>query len=214
MKIQLTWTENFTNTKQNLILETPIVLGSNNSEMPTEINGISVNKAVIKDDNILGFHALIEENDGQIIITQQNDSLISINNLSLPSSTLFDHDTIRLGAMEIKVNFGKNIAQNIVQNDGCINQLGFLIKRRCGRQTVAGSQYCDRCQTKLNPYESDYNYYPNYGYYNRYDSWGYGYYNHRHSYHSHHHHSDFTQADGNAFDEERDNDFEQNMGAS
>lgn len=211
MKIQLTWTEDFTNNKQNLTLETPIVLGSNPAEMPTEINGIFVNQAVIQDDNILGYHGLIEENNGQIIITQEDENgLIYINNSPLPSSTLFDNDTIKLGGREIKINLGKNIAQN----DGCINQLGFLIKRRCGRQTVAGSQYCDRCQTKLNPYESDYNYYPNYGYYNRYDSWGYGYYNHRHSYHSHHHHSDFTQADGNAFDEERDNDFEQNMGAS
>jgi hypothetical protein len=203
MKIQLIWTEDFAKNKHNLVLETPIVLGSDVSKLPEEINGITANKAVIQDDNILGYHALIEDNDGQIIIIQQDEGLIYINNIALSSSTLFDGDIIKLGTIEIQIKLGKNIVEN-----GCINQVGFLIKRRCGKPILEGSQYCSFCQNKPNPYESDYNYYPNYGYYNRYDSWGYNYYSHRRN------HVEFTEADGRAFDEERDNDFEQNMGAS
>lgn len=210
MKIQLSWTENLTGNQQNFILETPIALGSNSAKIPDQINEIKVNKAIIKDNSILGFHGLIEENNNQIIISQQSEALIYINNIALSSSTLFDGDIIKLGSVEIKVNQGKKVEKN----EGCLNQIGFLIKRRCGRPVVAGSQYCQQCQTQSNPYKSDYNYYPNYGYYDRFDSWGYDYYSHRHSYHSHHHHSDFTEADGNAFDDERDHDFEQNMGAS
>lgn len=99
----------------------------------------------------------------------------------------------------------------------CNKQVGFLIKRRCGRTTPAGCKFCRNGQVKLDQslYADDYNLYPNYGSY-RGSYWGSNYYYNRDRYYydSSNRRVDFTEADGASFEDESDQDYEMDLDAS
>jgi hypothetical protein len=213
MQLQLIWKDELSHKIRQPILETPITLGSEFAAMPDFLEDIRVSRIVIYDETVLPYHVLIEEINGQIIVSDQSNSKgIFINNIQLPSSTLFDGDKIRLGNIEIEIKLEINTQITKENDNQCENMLGFLVKRRCLNSKAVGSNYCEQCQSQLNAYEQDYNYYPDYG---RYDSWGSHYYHNRSSYYDND--ADnvaFTEGDAVAFESEMDQDFEQDMGAS
>ncbi|MGK7916262.1 MAG: FHA domain-containing protein [Prochloraceae cyanobacterium] len=212
MQIQLIWTEGVSGEQRQPVLEIPVALGSDFNQMPSIIEGVQVSRIVLEDNSISPYHVLIQESNGQIIVTDNNSQTGTlINNVQLPSSTLFDGDRLRVGPIEIQVRIGANISNT--EDNGCKNMVGFLFKRRCGRPKVSGSNYCVNCQNQSNPYAEDYAYYAGYG---RYDSWGLGYYHHRDYYYydCDTGRVEFTEADGVAFEQERTQDFERDFEAS
>ncbi len=99
---------------------------------------------------------------------------------------------------------------------GCDRQVGFLFKRRCGRLTPTGCPYCRQNNSHdYDPYEADYFYYEHYGDYTV-GHWGSDYYAERDRYYYNRDagRMDFTEADAASFEEEFDNDYEMDMGAS
>lgn len=99
----------------------------------------------------------------------------------------------------------------------CDRKVGFLFKRRCGRTTTEGCQYCQngRQPAGYDPYTDDYGLFPGYGHYGRHH-WGYHYYSNRDRYYYDpaSRRVDFTEADGKSFEEEEDQGYEMDLEAS
>lgn len=212
MQIQLSWTEPSTSNHREPVLETPVALGSEFTQMPREIDGRQVSRMVLADNQVSPYHALIQERNGELLILDQSSSSgIEINSVRLPSSTLLDGDRIRIGSIEIQVRL--NLSIRTSGNQGCDRMIGFLFKRRCGRTDSTGCSYCQGGQVNEDPYWNEYSYYSSYG---RYDAWGRDYYYRRHYYYYDRETGEvnFTEADSEAFEQEMDSDFEQDFGAS
>ena len=111
---------------------------------------------------------------------------------------------------------GQNSSGPSGANGTCNRQVGFLFKRRCGRPTLPGESYCQNCQGNDDPFFYDYDtYYPGYGSYRR-GYWGHSYYRDRdrNYYDANRRSTDFTEADGESFEHEGDQDYEMDLDAS
>ncbi|MBD2448391.1 FHA domain-containing protein [Nostoc sp. FACHB-152] len=201
MQIQLTWTDPNTSTRTELRLETPVAIGRQTATMPQQIGEKGVSRVAIADDLIADYHALIDEQNQELIIIDQNtNNGIKINGVQSSNGILKNGDRIQIGTAEIVVNITTTAWE-------CDRMVGFLFKRRCGRTDRTNCPFCNESYTE------DYAYYPNYGSYR--DSWGSSYYRETtYSYESETGNVDFTDADGNSLEDERNTDFETNMGAS
>lgn len=196
MQIQLSWLDPNTQERREPLLETPVAIGRAFQEMPQQINGQRVSRVTIADDLIADYHALIDWENQELIITDQNTSTgVKINGAQVTHGSLQDGDRIEIGACEIVVNFTTTAWE-------CDRMVGFLFKRRCGRTDRTGCPDCDQT------YEDDYAYYPRYGSYR--SGWGSDYYHDEYRTSN----VDFTDADSVSLEDERDADFERDMGAS
>jgi hypothetical protein len=215
MQLHLTWQDPKTKQPQQATLQLPVALGSNADEMPQTIGGKSVSHLSLDGENINGYHATIEESNGELLIRGcQTNSSIQINDTWLPSSTIVNGDRFQIGNYQFQVKLGSAMP-------GCNRQVGFLFKRRCGRIDPTGCWYCQPNQNNGKSYEEiyhqDYAYYPGFG---RYDSWGWQAYANRHLYvyDSEKEAVDFTEGDAEALSEEAgeesDEAFEEEVEAS
>ncbi len=212
MQIQLIWTNAATGDRLQPLLETPVALGSDFDQMPTELDGRRVARIVLADNQISPYHALIQERNGELLVVDQNSNIgTEINGMRLPSSTLIDGDRLRLGACEIQVRITTSVGSS--GDGGCDRMVGFLFKRRCGRTNTTDCSYCRGGRVTQDPSWDEYSYYGGYG---RYDDWGSYYYSRRDYYYYNREtgNVDFTEADSEAFENEMDTDFEQDLGAS
>lgn len=204
MQIQLSWIDPNTGERRQPLLQTPVAIGREFSQMPQQSNAERVSRVVIQDDLIADYHALIDwQNQELIIIDQNTSSGIKINGVQLTNGSLKNGDRLQIGSCEIVVNF------TVATTTECDRMVGFLFKRRCGRTDKTGCPHCNEY------YEEDYAYYGEYGNY-RSGNWGHNYYEDRdrYSYDPETGNVDFTEADSVSLDQESDVDFERNMGAS
>ncbi|MEB3147496.1 MAG: FHA domain-containing protein [Sphaerospermopsis sp.] len=201
MQIQLTWIDPNTGDRRTPLLETPVAIGRQFSTMPPQIDEKRVSRIVIEDDLIADYHTLIDWQNQELTIIDQNTSNgIKINDVQLTHGILKNGDRIQIGSCEIIINY-----ESVTWE--CDRMIGFLFKRRCGRTDKTNCPDCNQS------YENDYAYYPEYG---SYRSWGSSYYYNRdnYSYNPETGNVDFTEADAISLEDERDTDFERNMGAS
>ncbi|BAY13917.1 FHA domain-containing protein [Calothrix sp. NIES-2098] len=202
MQIQLSWIDPNTEERREPLLETPVAIGRVFEEMPQQINGQRVSRVAIADDLIADYHALIDWQNQELTITEQNTSSdIKINGLQVTGGILKNGDRITIGTCEIAIEFTATAWE-------CDRMIGFLFKRRCGRTDRIGCPDCNQT------YEDDYAFYSDYGNYR--SGWGRDYYDERdrYSYDRETGNVDFTEADSVSLEDERDADFESNMGAS
>jgi hypothetical protein len=206
---------------QESILETPIAIGSDAAQLPENFGTRSMAHLVVTGAQVAGFHALITEANQRLTVTEQGNNCIWVNAVPTPNTALQDGDTLRVGEVNLQVqtNFAlggdaAGMAAGLGEG-GCDRQIGFLIKRRCGRTSAVGCNYCDNGRRTTDPYYDDYAGYPGYG---RYDSgyWGHSYYydRDRYYYDPNRDNVDFTDADNASLGDERDVDYEEAMGAS
>ena len=196
MQLQLTWTDPNTGNHREPLLETPVAIGQEFSQMPATINGMRVSRIVIQDALIADYHALIVwQNQELVIIAQNSISPIKINGTQLTQASLHNGDRIEIGNCEILVKL-------ITTTTGCDRMVGFLFKRRCGRTDNTNCPDCNQS------YDHDYDYYPSYGSYRS------SYWDRSYNYQSYNRNVDFTEADGVSLENESDADFESDMGAS
>ena len=204
MEIQLTWIDPNTEERREPLLETPVAIGREFAEMPQKYNyGERVSRVVIKDDLIADYHALIDwKNQELIIIDQNTNNGIKINGIQMNEGVITNGDRIQIGSCEIVVGFSETAWK-------CDRLVGFLFKRRCSRTDNIDCPDCNET------YASDYAYYSGYGYYSS-GHWGSNYYHNRdrYSYDPETGNIDFTEADATSLENERDEDFEQDMGGS
>jgi hypothetical protein len=203
LQIQLSWIDPNTEERREPLLEIPVAIGREFQEMPQESDGQRVSRVVIQDDAIADYHALIDWQNQELTISDQNSgSGIKINGVQLNSASLRNGDRIEIGSCEIVVSFTATAWK-------CDRMVGFLFKRPCGRTDRIDCPDCN------NSYDNDYAYYSEYGYY-RSGNWGSSYYDDRdrYSYDPETGNVDFTEADAISLENEQDEDFEQDMGAS
>lgn len=199
MQIRLTWIDPNTGDRREPLLETPVTIGRQFTIMPQQIAEKRVSRIVIEDDLIADYHALIDEQNQDLIIIDQNTSNgIKINGVQSANSILQNGDRIQIGTTEIVVN--------LTTAWECDRMVGFLFKRRCGRTDRTNCPYCNESYTE------DYAYYPDYGSY-RY-GWGSNSYRENNYSYNETNNVDFTEADAISLEDERNTDFETNMGAS
>ncbi|MBD2194351.1 MULTISPECIES: FHA domain-containing protein [Calothrix] len=210
MQIQLSWLDPNSEEQREPLLETPVAIGRTFSEMPQQINEQRVSRIVIKDDLIADYHALIDWQNQELVITDQNTTNgIKINGVQVTGGILKNGDRITVGACEIAIGFTPPVWE-------CDRMVGFLFKRRCGRTDRTGCPDCNQT------YSDDYAYYSEYGNYR--SGWGRDYYQERvseappqearYSYDPETGDVDFTEADAVSLETEQDADFESDMGAS
>ena len=202
MQIQLHWLDPNTEEQREPLLETPVAIGRLFSEMPQQINAQRVSRIAIADDLIADYHALIDWQNQELIITDQNtNSGIKINGVQGTGGILQNGDRITIGSCEILVNL-------TATTGGCDRMVGFLFKRPFCRTDRRGCPYCEQT------YEDDYAYYSDYDHYR--SGWGSDYYDDRdrYSYDPETGNVDFTEADAVSVEDERDAKFESDMGAS
>lgn len=204
MKLKLIYQSN------EVVVNTPVAIGSDMSHLPSEIEGKKVASIVVFDASISPYHALVDERQGRIVVIDvAGDRPIGV------SKNRFTIGEVKF-TFEIlpeSVTGGDSFNTNDEDDDKCQKMVGFLFKRRCDRTSPIGCPHCNDVGENLNDYESDYVYYENYG---NYDTWGYTYYRDRHYYHydCDNRRVEFTEADNVAFESEGDYDFERDYSAS
>lgn len=236
MRIQLRWTDPSTGQNQQPFLETPIALGREFTVMPGVVDGQRVSRAVIAHPQVAEYHALITEQAGELIITDQSGAGVQFPNGAVTVGRLNNQTTFQLGPVILQVSLsngntsttseGVALASGVdlpaagtasVGEMGCDRKIGFLFQRRCGRTDPTGCTYCQGglLPSSQDPFQVDHGYYPGYGYYGR-GSWGHNYYNQRdyYAYHPDTRSIDFNESDVASFEEEGDMDFENQLDAS
>lgn len=243
MQIQLSWIDPVMQSLRQPVLETPVALGREFALMPGVIDGQRVSRIVLGDDRVEPYHALLTEQQGELLITDQGSRLgTKVNGVVLPGSTVLDGDQIQIGPFQIQIKllngisgaqqtarfpetpaanstpaFGTSVPSRtpVSGSERCDRMVGFLFKRRCDRTNRTNCPYCRGGELNTDPYFYDYSYYPGFGRYTH-GHWGSSYYHHRDSYFYNPETGcvDFTEADNAAFAQEGDVDYEQDFGAS
>ncbi|MDA0267846.1 MAG: FHA domain-containing protein [Cyanobacteria bacterium] len=245
MQVQLRWTDPNTGKPSNPTLATPIAFGSDFAVMPSRLDDQAVSRMVLPNNAVEPYHALLEVGDGQLLINDRGSRIgAKVNGVALPFQPVVAGDILQIGPYEITVVAIKTAATAAIPNepamgtvglseaataasasggdgfgpDGtCDRQIGFLVKRRCGRTSTAGCPHCRNGQvaTDTDPYRDDYDLYPGYGHYGR-NYWGYHYYSNRDRYYYDpaSRQVDFTEADAASFEDESDQDYEMDLDAS
>jgi hypothetical protein len=206
VQVQLTYINQTTGESQQTSLTTPIALGTDPSRLPNTIEGQPAQTLVLRDTQMLDYHASITERGGQLSAIAQPNGFIEVNGRSVANAVLGNGDRFTIGGWQITVQVG-------LGEMGCDRQVGFLFKRRCGRTDARDCPDCS--DTGRDPYYDDYAFYRGYGSYND-GYWGHRYYDDRdrYGYNSDTGNVDFTDADSVSFMNESDTDYEQDMGAS
>jgi hypothetical protein len=216
LRIQLKQTYLPTGDETTVILETPIAVGRSPEHLPSDLAGQPVAQLVLSDDQVAGYHALIQERNREVTITDQTSATgMRVNSAPTPSSPLSSGDFIQIGRYQIQVDL--NVPDTDFPETGgeCDQMVGFLVRKRCGRRLRVGCPNCDAGHPNNDPYYTDHAYYTGYGSY-RSGYWGSNHYYYRdsYSYDPETGNVDFTEADGASLGQELDADFEQDMGAS
>lgn len=221
MQVRFVYVAPDTRQLQEVVLATPIAIGSDAAQLPTDFGTRPMAHLVLAGAQVAGFHALITETNQRLTVTEQGNHRIWVNSVATPSTTLQDGDSLRIGEVNLQVQTSFASVDTAAgmstefDTEGCDRQVGFLIKRRCGRTSPVSCNYCNNGRQSNDPYYDDYAGYPGYG---RYDSgyWGHSYYHDRDRYYydTNRDNVDFTDADNVSLRDERDVDYEEAMGAS
>ncbi|MFW6359956.1 MAG: FHA domain-containing protein [Chroococcales cyanobacterium] len=105
-QIQVSWDDPATENFRNPTLNLPIAFGREFNEMPAEIEGKRVSRMVLNSLEVSRYHALLDEENGSIVVLDQNSrNGLYINGQLQKRATLGNGDIIRLGPYEITIGF-------------------------------------------------------------------------------------------------------------
>jgi pSer/pThr/pTyr-binding forkhead associated (FHA) protein len=105
MEIRISWLDPITGEPRQPLLNTPIALGRDFSQLPTEINKRRVSRIQLNGDEVSCFHAVIAEENGLLVVIDQNSrSGISINNQPRLRGYLNNGDFLSVGGYQILVS--------------------------------------------------------------------------------------------------------------
>jgi hypothetical protein len=103
-KISFSFLDPQTNNKREPKFNPPIALGSNLKVMQERITE-KLPCLVIADNRISSYHALIEVENNQVVITDQNSTNGTvINGIRQQKTVLRDGDIVKVGGVEITIN--------------------------------------------------------------------------------------------------------------
>jgi pSer/pThr/pTyr-binding forkhead associated (FHA) protein len=98
MQISLTWEDPATGAYRTPVLNTPIAIGREFSQLPAEIDGKRVSRIQLEGSQTSRFHALLDEDNGRLLVIDQNSSNgVEINNVRQERSHLYPGDRLGIG---------------------------------------------------------------------------------------------------------------------
>jgi pSer/pThr/pTyr-binding forkhead associated (FHA) protein len=104
MQISLTWEDPNTGERRVPVLNTPIAIGREFSQLPIDIDGQRVSRIQLDDGQISRFHALISEENCQLLVTDQNSSNgILVNGEQRLRQLLIAGDRLQVGNYTITI---------------------------------------------------------------------------------------------------------------
>ncbi len=106
IEIHLLWQDPVTGERREPRLRTPVAFGREFARMPAEIRGQPVARMLLNHDQISRFHALIEWEQNQLIVTDQGSvNGIYINGQRQTRAIVNNGDIVQIGPYVIAVNF-------------------------------------------------------------------------------------------------------------
>jgi pSer/pThr/pTyr-binding forkhead associated (FHA) protein len=105
MQIQLTWEDPVTGELRQPVFTIPLALGREIGEMPTNIDGQQVSRAVFRSEEISRFHALIGLVNGQISIADRsaNGTFVNGQKIHRTSKAIASGDTLQIGPYNVTI---------------------------------------------------------------------------------------------------------------
>ncbi|MGK7891618.1 MAG: FHA domain-containing protein [Leptolyngbyaceae cyanobacterium] len=102
--IKLTWTDPITKKPRSPNLTPPIAFGRGLEHMPATLDGQRVSRMVLESDRVSRYHALIQWEQGQYILTDQNTpNGTQVNGEAVQRCVLQEGDRIQIGDIRIRV---------------------------------------------------------------------------------------------------------------
>jgi len=107
MQVRLTWPDPETRKHQTVVLNLPIALGRQKSEMPTQLEGETVTPLLLNDELVSRFHGLLFVENQQTLFRDLSRHGSSINGQPLHKDTCLvrSGDTLKIGLHPIKCEF-------------------------------------------------------------------------------------------------------------
>ncbi|MDJ0737506.1 MAG: FHA domain-containing protein [Nostocaceae cyanobacterium] len=106
LQIQLSWEDPATGEWREPLLHVPVAFGREFVAMPGELAGHRVTRMLLTSDQVSRFHALIDWEDNQLVVTDQNSTNgIFINGQRQTRSILANGDILQIGSHIITVTF-------------------------------------------------------------------------------------------------------------
>jgi pSer/pThr/pTyr-binding forkhead associated (FHA) protein len=106
IQIQLSWDEPITGERREPRLSTPIAFGRDFSALPSETGGQRVARMHLNNHEVSRYHALIDWEQNQLVITDQNSTNgIFVNGQRQTRSVLSNGDILQIGSYTITVTF-------------------------------------------------------------------------------------------------------------
>jgi pSer/pThr/pTyr-binding forkhead associated (FHA) protein len=104
MQINLSWENPTTGEQRSPVLHTPIAFGREFSQLPSDIDGLRTSRIQLDDGQISRFHALIKEEQGQLVVTDQNSSNgISVNGDRCQRQVIGAGDRLQIGSYIVTI---------------------------------------------------------------------------------------------------------------
>ena len=114
--IQLVWRDLTTGDLRQPEYKLPVAIGREFSQMPSTIGQDSVSRLQLNHTEISGYHALINLEQGNVVIVDQNSTNgVFINGLRQTKSFIKDGDVLQLGPYEIHVRLTGSTTTNQYQ---------------------------------------------------------------------------------------------------
>jgi pSer/pThr/pTyr-binding forkhead associated (FHA) protein len=105
MQIQLTWEDPVTGELRQPVFNIPLALGREIGQMPTNLDGQQVSRAVFRSEEISRFHALISLVNGQISIADRsaNGTFVNGQKIHRTSQPIASGDTLQIGPYNVTI---------------------------------------------------------------------------------------------------------------
>jgi pSer/pThr/pTyr-binding forkhead associated (FHA) protein len=173
LRLQLSYQDPITDSPRQPTVNTPIAFGSEFTAMPGVIEDQRVSRIILGHPSIQAFHALLDEQEGQLWVTdQQTVEGVLINGSRQDRSVVRDGDRLQIGSCEILVHLllpslptatptpettisstPPTVRSPPLSSDGvCHRLVGFLFPRRCGRTNRVNCPHCDGGRVSQDPY--------------------------------------------------------------
>jgi len=110
VRIQLYWTHPTTGQAQQPALETPIALGREFTLMPSIVDGERVSRIVIDHPQVAEYHALITDQEGQLLMTDQSGVGVKLNGKPVTVGRLLHSTQIQVGPVLLRVALPRGAA--------------------------------------------------------------------------------------------------------
>ncbi|MBD2201104.1 FHA domain-containing protein [Calothrix sp. FACHB-1219] len=109
VEILLSWDDPATGERREPRLAVPIAFGREFARLPHELRGVRVSRMLLNSEQVSRYHALIDWEQNQLVITDQGSvNGVFVNGQRQTRSVIANGDTVQIGPYQITVTFSVN----------------------------------------------------------------------------------------------------------